>query len=493
MRNALNNNNPVVLQRGDAVSDLTVKTLEDLNKVSQNINGLVSNIANEAIKLNKTDSAELSRLIDNANLDIQKTEQKIDLNKPAIDRNAGVDPAQQQQKQAEKDRMDRIAQQTLQNRTQQQLQLNDFIKKVQEQIRDQKKSNKEAEAKIVQSAAQSVNNPTKPPAQQNPQQDTNTNSGSDGGGTIVLDKPTELTANDRSLSISGKAMAGKTIKIEKLSGTSYVAVASGPVGTNGSYNVSASELIPAGTTLRAYVTDGSNNSAALEAVVKAKAPEGITAGSNYVQGQAGAGSTIVVKNVSGDIIAQGTTGLNGQFNVSWTTDLWGQKLNVYVTSADNTAHPVVEVTTQNQSSVTLVKTDRTDGFDVAVKLDGLSNVYGVELHFLSDEMRDSGTGNPYGTPVRNVDKFPDAQSVEVIKYAQGTVNGATKLETIYAVTKFNAGSTVSFTNDQLVKIPFNVTTSDPVHFKLEYVLIVDQAGNAIPVAQQNNTSFTYTK
>ncbi|NQX68128.1 FecR domain-containing protein [Paenibacillus alba] len=82
-------------------SSLTIKDQAELDKVKQNLDNLIGNIAKQAIAGNKIDKETMNKLIDEANKKITDQNKKLDLTKVKdLDKTAGVDAEKEKQKQA---------------------------------------------------------------------------------------------------------------------------------------------------------------------------------------------------------------------------------------------------------------------------------------------------------------------------------------------------------------------------------------------------------
>lgn len=93
------------IQEGLIVDDktsLNIKNLSDLDKVKQNLENLIGNVAKEALAENKLDQKELDKIIEEANKKITQEDKKLDLSKvKPLDKTAGVDPELEKKKQEE--------------------------------------------------------------------------------------------------------------------------------------------------------------------------------------------------------------------------------------------------------------------------------------------------------------------------------------------------------------------------------------------------------
>ena len=76
----------------DDKTSLSVKDQAELDKVRQNLDNLIGNIAKKALSENKFDKESLNEIIEKANAKIEKQEKKLDLNNvKELDKTAGVD------------------------------------------------------------------------------------------------------------------------------------------------------------------------------------------------------------------------------------------------------------------------------------------------------------------------------------------------------------------------------------------------------------------
>ncbi|MZQ85226.1 hypothetical protein GQF01_24220 [Paenibacillus sp. 5J-6] len=90
------------LAEGKVTDDenLVVKSKEELDKVKQNFDNLVGNIAKKALTENKFDQSSMDKVVADANKKISQENKKLDLNKVVdLDKTAGVDAEKEKQKQ----------------------------------------------------------------------------------------------------------------------------------------------------------------------------------------------------------------------------------------------------------------------------------------------------------------------------------------------------------------------------------------------------------
>lgn len=524
LKSSLQSGEKPVLQRGDAVSDLTVNNLDDLNKITQNMNNLLGNIAANAVTLGKVDSSELAKLIDKANSSIADPNAKINLNAKPLDQTAGVDPNQAKKKKDEQDRIDQLLQQQQSDRERQAAllaqQIGDLIKQALDRAKQVEAENKKAADAIAKQAEtayvsgltgkdkddfdknkknieQEANS-----QQNNNQQNNNQQPGDNSNSNSKPNAVTELMMNDMSPSISGKGPAGLNVFVEGLDGSNYKTLTSGTISSSGTFNLSGTQILPAGTKLRAYTSNGGSNSDYFEAEVQAGDPivNSMTSPS-LVTGMAGVGSQVQVFLGTELLGEQIISTLSGTFSIALSREIYDQTLTVTSTSANGQQRSkTVAAPTHapaSVGSVSIAAVNQTaNGFDMQVKLKGFTGaneIYGAELHILSNDFTDHiSTIAPIGTPVRN-DKFTSANSVDIVKPVFGVVEGVQKLETIYAVTNFNTTNKLSFDDEVLVTIPFHVTKAGTYTFTLPYVLIVDSNGAPVATADTSGLSVSFTK
>lgn len=83
-------------------NSLSIKSQSDLDKVKQNLDNLIGNVAKQAIASNKLDQKTADTIIAEANKKIDSTDKKLDLSKvKPLDKTAGVDPELEKKKQEE--------------------------------------------------------------------------------------------------------------------------------------------------------------------------------------------------------------------------------------------------------------------------------------------------------------------------------------------------------------------------------------------------------
>lgn len=83
-------------------TSLSIKSQSDLDKVKQNLDNLVGNIAKQAIAGNKLDQKTVDAIITEVNKKIDSADKKLDLSKvKPLDKTAGVDPDLEKKKQDE--------------------------------------------------------------------------------------------------------------------------------------------------------------------------------------------------------------------------------------------------------------------------------------------------------------------------------------------------------------------------------------------------------
>ncbi len=106
LQESLDKEVPPLIQRDGVLSDLSVASQNQLDAYNANLDQLVSIVAQAAVRLSPSDSAELSQLIESINELISGTVQDIRLdNDASLDPLAGIDPASVEDKQVEQDRL----------------------------------------------------------------------------------------------------------------------------------------------------------------------------------------------------------------------------------------------------------------------------------------------------------------------------------------------------------------------------------------------------
>ncbi|MDR6878906.1 FecR domain-containing protein [Bacillus sp. 3255] len=155
------------LSQGIVTEDgnLVIKSLEELNKVQQNFDNLVGNIAKKALSENKIDKSDMDKVINEANKKIALDNRKLDLGKvKELDKTAGVDPEKEKAKQ---EQLKKLEAAKLKNKLEREKkeaelkkQLEAMLKLLEEQNKKQLEAVKAAEEKAKQDALKNLNQTT---------------------------------------------------------------------------------------------------------------------------------------------------------------------------------------------------------------------------------------------------------------------------------------------------------------------------------------------
>ncbi|WP_309120185.1 Ig-like domain repeat protein [Paenibacillus sp.] len=165
---------------------------------------------------------------------------------------------------------------------------------------------------------------------------------------------------------------------------------------------------------------------------------------------------------------------------------------LYVGNEKTFTHDIVSPTPASPE-LTLAKTDTTNGFDIAVKLDnftGAKKLYGMQLHFVSG--RTVSPALPTNSTYYTADKFPE-QTAEVLRYVDGVNESGQELrEQIYSLTLYGSGTAVAFDEDEtMATLKFTKPSGigDPELFQYVYAQFVFEDGTSyVPAATY---SWTY--
>ncbi|MFC4302246.1 FecR domain-containing protein [Cohnella boryungensis] len=119
LQRALNAGQPAVIDRDGTASDLSIPDASELDKVSRNLQYLVSHIARASLQAYPAEAGQLTRLIEEVNAQIPGTVKDIALNETnAIDPLAGISDAGFRAKEKEQARLDALQLQAQQNHNQ---------------------------------------------------------------------------------------------------------------------------------------------------------------------------------------------------------------------------------------------------------------------------------------------------------------------------------------------------------------------------------------
>ena len=150
--------------------------------------------------------------------------------------------------------------------------------------------------------------------------------------------------------------------------------------------------------------------------------------------------------------------------------------------------------TQQTLKLSKVNGTATNTFNLEIRLDNFvapSEVYGAQIHFLSNQNLTFLSASDAKHTYFNDDKFADFDhTAEILKKQDGTVtvNGTPvpKRETIYALTLFGTGTAVAFDGDALfATIPFQYSGSGSL--EIVHIQFVDKNGAPIVVEDLSTT------
>ncbi|TLS54235.1 hypothetical protein FE782_02495 [Paenibacillus antri] len=165
---------------------------------------------------------------------------------------------------------------------------------------------------------------------------------------------------------------------------------------------------------------------------------------------------------------------------------------LYVGNEKTFTHNIVSPTPASPE-LTLAKTDTTNGFDIAVKLDnftGTKKLYGMQLHFVSGRTVSPALST---NATYHATKFPAAQTAEVLRYVDGVDGTGKELrEQIYSLTLFGTGAAVEFDNEEtMATLRFTKPSGigDPEMFQFVYAQFVFEDGTSYVPAE--TFSFSY--
>ncbi|WP_171656178.1 FecR domain-containing protein [Paenibacillus foliorum] len=136
-------------------SSLTIKDQSTLDKVSQNLDNLIGNIAKAALAQNKISTAEMNALISEANKKIDDDQKKLDLNKVVpLDKTAGVDAEMERLKKAELEKLNAKKQAELEAKQRLEKEKLEKFKAALEAMEKEKKRIEEENKKAIEAAKQ---------------------------------------------------------------------------------------------------------------------------------------------------------------------------------------------------------------------------------------------------------------------------------------------------------------------------------------------------
>lgn len=134
------------LAEGKVTDDenLVVKSKEELDKVKQNFDNLIGNIAKKALDEKKFDQSSMDKVIVEANKKISEENKKLDLSKVVdLDKTAGVDPEKEKQKQ---ELLKKLEAEKLKNKLEQEKKQAELKKQLEAQLKLLEEQKKKIEA-----------------------------------------------------------------------------------------------------------------------------------------------------------------------------------------------------------------------------------------------------------------------------------------------------------------------------------------------------------
>ncbi|BFT70556.1 hypothetical protein PAENIP36_19980 [Paenibacillus sp. P36] len=205
------------LAEGNVTDDgnLVVKSTDELDKVKQNFDNLIGNIAKKALAEKKLDQSAMDKVIAEANKKISEENKKLDLSKVKdLDKTAGVDAEKEKQKQEllKKLEAEKLKKKLEQEKKQAELkkQLEAQLKLLEEQKKKLEAATKAAEEKAKADALAKLkaSEAVKPPV--TPPTDGGSNSGGSSGGNTNPGNPDPGTPNTPVPAVSLTATLNET-------------------------------------------------------------------------------------------------------------------------------------------------------------------------------------------------------------------------------------------------------------------------------------------
>ena len=168
------------------------------------------------------------------------------------------------------------------------------------------------------------------------------------GDTTAPDAPTELAVSVDGLTLSGKGEVGSTVTIKDAAG---VVIGSGPVGADGSFEITLDSAQKNGENLNVTLTDKAGNISAVTPVVagdttapSAPTDLAVSVDGLTLSGKGEVGSTVTVKDAAGAVIGSGPVGADGSFEITLdTAQTNGETLNVTLTDKAGNVSAVTPV------------------------------------------------------------------------------------------------------------------------------------------------------
>ncbi|MFD0695818.1 Ig-like domain-containing protein [Paenibacillus sp. GCM10027628] len=256
-------------------TDFTVKDQAALDKVKQNLDNLVGNIAKKAVADNKISKSDMDKLIEKANEKISDPAKKLDLDKvKELDQTAGVDPDKEKKKQEE---LKKLEAEKVKKQQEEALKLAEIKQKLDSILKAAEEAKKKIEEANKQAAADAQAKAEK--ALKNAQDSTTTpapSTGSPGGGDSTKDTtPPVINSVDHVYEnqtfISGKTEARAKVTIKR----DGAKIAEGAVSDDGNFKVSLlTDVAPLtkGQTLFVTATDAAGNTSEAKTITVESIP-----------------------------------------------------------------------------------------------------------------------------------------------------------------------------------------------------------------------------
>ncbi|MQT58258.1 BapA prefix-like domain-containing protein, partial [Pseudomonas sp. FSL R10-0399] len=260
------------------------------------------------------------------------------------------------------------------------------------------------------------------------------------GDTTAPDAPTELAVSVDGLTLSGKGEVGSTVTVKDAAG---VVIGSGPVGADGSFEITLDAAQTNGETLNVTLTDKAGNVSAVTPVIAGDttAPDAptelaVSVDGLSLSGKGEVGSTVTVKDATGAVIGSGPVEADGTFTIALdTAQTNGETLNVTLTDKAG-----------NVSAVTPVNAGDTTAPDapteLAVSVDGLTLTGKGEVGSTVTVKDAAGVVIGSG-PVGADGSFEIALDAAQINGETLNVTLTDKAGNVSAVTPVNAGDTTA--------------------------------------------------
>ena len=521
----------------DEEGTLDLSEQEALERYRSNVDNALFNVLKTAVETGTIDEEEAEEIIEEANGTIQDAGKQFDLNRPVtpIDRTVGVDPAQQQQREQQRQQAEQKKQQQVQQKEekkqeittnnasviQQVVQAAQELQQANQQAQEQKQQ--EATEKLLgqlteqqRQALQQRVEQKKQEAQQQQQQQQPQEQPNETPTTVATTTTVELSKSE---AVVGEAL---TITATVKNNSTNAAV---PNGTTVTFRKGTTSIGTATTTDGKAVLNISQSQSATVFPMGTHAVNAVYAGTSTLQSSTSMSQSLTVKsNTDVEITGPTSSAVGAQFTLSinvaavspgsgtpaGTVELYDSSLKIGektliagstsfdIMPSETTAttktyravykpstaalykgnekvhtHSIV-VPTPSSPSVTLTKTDTTEGFNIAVKLDnfiGTKKLQGMQIHFVSKRNL-IPMALPTGQTHYNATKFTNAaQTVELFDYKDGLdASQQEKRELIYSMVVFGTGAPVAFDeNETMATIKIQRTSMGDTLDNIQYV------------------------